>query len=104
MVEPLRHRQTKGAATDMFYLTPPRHISTLPFPDVVARNRDVQFAPMSGHRQRDRLRPKSAKCGGPSSPSVAHHALWRRKARDIGELAFENRSERNAADEFQNPL
>src|ERR1700736_6810148 len=28
--EPLRHRQTKGAATDMFYLTPPRHISTLP--------------------------------------------------------------------------
>jgi hypothetical protein len=34
MVEPLRHRQTKGAATatDMFYLTPPRHISTLPNP------------------------------------------------------------------------
>src|ERR1035437_10967162 len=30
MVKPLRHRQTKGAATDMFYLTPPRHISTLP--------------------------------------------------------------------------
>src|SRR6266849_3608505 len=30
MVEPLRHRQTKGAATDMFYLMPPRHISTLP--------------------------------------------------------------------------
>jgi hypothetical protein len=29
MVEPLRHRQTKEAATDMFYLTPPRHISTL---------------------------------------------------------------------------
>ena len=26
MVKPLRHRQTKGAATDMFYLTPPRHI------------------------------------------------------------------------------
>ena len=31
MVEPLRHRQTKGAATDMFYLMLPRHISTLPF-------------------------------------------------------------------------
>jgi hypothetical protein len=29
MVEPLRHRQTKGAATDMFYLKLPRHISTL---------------------------------------------------------------------------
>src|SRR5215469_814036 len=26
----LRHRQTKGAATDMVDLTPPRHISTLP--------------------------------------------------------------------------
>ena len=30
MVEPLRHRQTKGAATDMFDLKPLRHISTLP--------------------------------------------------------------------------
>jgi hypothetical protein len=29
MVEPLRHRQTKGAATDMFSLQPPRHIPTL---------------------------------------------------------------------------
>jgi hypothetical protein len=28
MVEPLRHRQTKEAETDMFYLKPPRHIST----------------------------------------------------------------------------
>ena len=30
MAEPLRHRQTKEAATDMFGLQPPRHISTLP--------------------------------------------------------------------------
>src|SRR3974390_3018311 len=30
MVRPLRHRQTKGAATDMHDLTPPRHIPTLP--------------------------------------------------------------------------
>jgi hypothetical protein len=29
MVEPLRHRQTKEAATDMFDLQQPRHISTL---------------------------------------------------------------------------
>ena len=28
MVEPLRHRQTKGAATDMPGLLPPRHIPT----------------------------------------------------------------------------
>src|ERR1700677_2115678 len=32
MVEPLRHRQTKEAATDMFSLQPPRHIPTLPAP------------------------------------------------------------------------
>jgi hypothetical protein len=30
MAEPVRHRQTKEAETDMFYLKPPRHISTLP--------------------------------------------------------------------------
>src|SRR5215207_631303 len=30
MVEPLRHRQTKGVVTDMFDLKPPRHTSTLP--------------------------------------------------------------------------
>src|SRR6185503_11828850 len=29
-VELVRHRQTKEAATDRFYLQPPRHISTLP--------------------------------------------------------------------------
>ena len=34
MVEPLRHRQTKGAETDMFDLQLPRHISTLPLTDV----------------------------------------------------------------------
>jgi len=28
MVEPLRHRQTKEAETDMFSLQPPRHIPT----------------------------------------------------------------------------
>ena len=35
MVEPLRHRQTKGAETDMLSLTPPRHVSTLPTPAVL---------------------------------------------------------------------
>ena len=30
MADLLRHRQTKGAATDMVDLTPPRHIPTLP--------------------------------------------------------------------------
>ena len=36
MVEPLRHRQTKEAATDMFSLQPPRHIPTLPFTPFIA--------------------------------------------------------------------
>src|SRR6266516_524085 len=39
MVEPLRHRQTKGAATDMFYLMPPRHISTLPEYEILYASR-----------------------------------------------------------------
>ena len=32
MVRLLRHRQTKGAATDRLNLRPPRHISPLPIP------------------------------------------------------------------------
>src|SRR6266446_8027106 len=36
MVEPLRHRQTKGAETDMPGLPPPRHIPTLPSAVAVA--------------------------------------------------------------------
>ena len=43
MVEPLRHRQTKGAATDMFYLKPPRHISTLPKPGLPPWGPHVRF-------------------------------------------------------------
>jgi hypothetical protein len=44
MAEPLRHRQTKGAETDMFYLTPPRHISTLPIATVSKCPRYVRFS------------------------------------------------------------
>jgi hypothetical protein len=39
MAEPVRHRQTKEAETDMFYLKPPRHISTLP---IVLKNTSVE--------------------------------------------------------------
>src|SRR6266550_7702984 len=42
MVEPLRHRQTKGAATDMSYLMPPRHISTLPRRPSLAHRRSLK--------------------------------------------------------------
>jgi hypothetical protein len=51
MAEPLRHRQTKEAATDMFHLKPPRHISTLPNSEVRARNWAVCFTPKNRHRQ-----------------------------------------------------
>ncbi len=50
MVEPLRHRQTKGAETDMFYLTPPRHISTLPIATEMECPRYVRFPPNSDRR------------------------------------------------------
>jgi len=45
MAEPVRHRQTKGAATDMFDLPPPRHISTL-------RNLMVIDPTIAAHRGR----------------------------------------------------
>jgi len=48
MVELLRHRQTKGAATDMFYLTPPRHISTLPKSCPDGPKSDFRFTPERG--------------------------------------------------------
>jgi len=37
MAEPLRHRQTKEAATDMFSLQSPRHIPNLPKAPLGAR-------------------------------------------------------------------
>ena len=37
----VRHRQTKGAATDMFDLHPPHHISTLAFATEMVRCRDL---------------------------------------------------------------
>jgi hypothetical protein len=49
MAEPVRHRQTKEAETDMFYLKPPRHISTLPKADWPAAGSNVRFRGQSGH-------------------------------------------------------
>ena len=48
MAEPLRHRQTKEAATDMFDLKPPRHISTLPDSEVAERPDEFRFLKYSG--------------------------------------------------------
>jgi hypothetical protein len=58
MVEPLRHRQTKEAATDMFYLKPPRHISTLPKPQVSPLARHVRSTLNSRPPRHVRLVPK----------------------------------------------
>ena len=43
MVEPLRHRQTKGAETDMPGLPPLRHTSTLPTCAVRRSHREGLF-------------------------------------------------------------
>jgi hypothetical protein len=48
MVEPLRHRQTKGAETDMFDLQLPRHISTLPWAPLAAEREHVGNQGKSG--------------------------------------------------------
>ena len=41
MAEPLRHRQTKEAETDMPGLPPPRHIPTLPKAVLCAKYQDL---------------------------------------------------------------
>jgi hypothetical protein len=43
MVEPLRHRQTKEAETDMFGLQPPRHIPTPPISEAKGDGRGGCF-------------------------------------------------------------
>jgi uncharacterized protein with beta-barrel porin domain len=48
MVEPLRHRQTKEAATDMFTLQPPRHIPTLPQTLTITAAQDVFAGTIAG--------------------------------------------------------
>src|SRR5262245_24789576 len=54
MVEPLRHRQTKEAETDMSDLQPPRHISTLPRGEVGRIQwhvrLDLESGPIARHR------------------------------------------------------
>ena len=47
MVEPLRHRQTKGAATDMPGLPPPRHFPTLPYAVIQLRILNGSSCPFS---------------------------------------------------------
>ena len=86
MVEPLRHRQTKGAATDMFYLTPPRHISTLPFATKMGCSRHVRFTPDSDRRADMARRPKSANNG--SGPFEKDEGEARRTLRHFAYVAY----------------
>ena len=51
MAEPVRHRQTKEAATDMFDLQPPRHISTLPMLLKKDYERDLLATLIQGQEQ-----------------------------------------------------
>jgi hypothetical protein len=92
MVEPLRHRQTKGAATDMFYLTPPRRISTLPDSEVGQRNRDFRSAPESRHHADIAGDPESAISGRmPGRVQASKSALaWQ------SDLSYKVRHERFA--------
>jgi hypothetical protein len=85
MVEPLRHRQTKGAATDMFYLTPPRHISTLPLKErpVLAQSGLSKIHRLVGEKGCDPVPPFRTmippnlrlKCEGPS-PVRSATLVW----------------------------
>ena len=54
MVEPLRHRQTKGAETDMPSLPPPRHIPTLPRADFRLRGAHCLVLALGQRRSRRR--------------------------------------------------
>jgi hypothetical protein len=68
MVEPLRHRQTKEAETDMFDLQPPRHISTLPKPEITApQNRRPLLLALQTYRPKKAIVVSLAGDGGGES-------------------------------------
>jgi hypothetical protein len=69
-----------------------------PNSEVAARNRQVRFPPDSDQTADIAGGPFRANSGSPLSPSVARHALAGVRARDDGELAFESRSEQDAAE------
>src|SRR6202022_1639966 len=62
---PLRHRQTKGAETDMPGLPPPRHIPTLPIP---ANLRPSGVGPLRGMKSGSRCQGRTAVVGSESGP------------------------------------
>src|SRR5258707_13965173 len=81
MVGPLRHRQTKGAETDMPGLPPPRHIPTLP--DLAVQRRSLEWRvcavepPFIGPRVIDRARPERTVTQSGASPAARTRAAAR---------------------------
>ena len=72
MVQLVRHRQTKGAATDRLDLRPPRHILTLPFFTV---QREIQnITPSRSEIGMTLVIPEASHSGG-STSGCCH--LWR---------------------------
>src|ERR1700730_17558393 len=81
MADPLRHRQTKGAATDMVDLRPPRHIPTLPRAAVVAR---LMVRPVCPQLRQRRVRPAvtlGVVSRHPFLPRVTPETVGRRASR-----------------------
>ena len=71
MVEPLRHRQSKEAATDMFSLQPPRHIPTLP---------EASFRYLAPIRPKSRVKPT---CRDSSTDAIDPIAVIRASQRAV---------------------
>src|SRR5690242_10918928 len=71
MAEPVRHRQTKGAATDMFDLPPPRHISTLRTPAADKPSAKGPKLPLSDHPWRGEHRRSRSGNGPPKGAAPA---------------------------------
>src|SRR6266403_4859498 len=98
MVEPLRHRQTKGAATDMFYLTPPRHISTLPIASLSGRPLLFWFLDAGMTNPSTRCggrRPKSAKARSRGKLGTGwQRVLWRINVEQMSREAVTKRMQR----------
>ena len=90
MAEPVRHRQTKGAATDMFDLPPPRHISTLRDPVAAGRPGEgpltEPIAATQPRRQEPLFMPQKRSRTGSPTRSIGRSAAMRAVPAD-GEVA-----------------
>src|ERR1700738_4663690 len=71
MAEPLRHRQTKEAETDMPGLPPPRHIPTLPKADLSKNSLSMLLSATS--EALARLRASDLTAAAPCGPSLFEH-------------------------------